>query len=177
MKDEGMCASVSVRGCECDSVCVCVRVQAGWKHSQGDPAPLAACVCMWVCVFSLTSPSLSLSRSVWFTPACVSVGAGPSGQIWRSCGHSLHTWRASPLCVSCNASSAHQSGRTSRCNRPRYTCMAFHLERKSENTVHVQSHFRQINWENLHLMSDNPWITANLMSTLVVHVSRIYITH
>lgn len=120
-------------------VCVIVGIQASWKHSRGDPAPraacLAACVRTYMRVLCLSFvflflPRPSLSCSVWLTPACVSVCAGPGGRIWRSCGHSLRTWRVSLRCAFCNAASARRSGRTSRCSRPRCICMAFPLEKE-----------------------------------------------
>lgn len=50
MKDEGMCASVSVRGCECDSVCVCVRASRPAENIHREIPlpwlPVYACECV-----------------------------------------------------------------------------------------------------------------------------------
>lgn len=49
--------------------------------------------------------------------------AKPSDRSGRSCAHSPDTGMVWPLCVCGNASSAHQTGRTSMCSPPTCTCM------------------------------------------------------
>lgn len=146
----GIC--INVCACMHLYVCVYVCVRPGQLKSilREILLPrLPVCACSINIALSF---SLHLSLSIWFTPACVSVGGGPSGQIWRSFGHSLRTWRVSLPCVSCNALSAHQSGQTSTCSRPRCICMAFPLETKTEMTT----------------------VTGNILDT-IIYIFRIWL--
>lgn len=82
MKDEGMCASVSVRGCECDSVCVCVCASRPAENIHREiPLP-------WLPVYACECVSFRwpLHLSLYHAPSDSHQHVSPSvqGQVVRS---------------------------------------------------------------------------------------------
>lgn len=100
MKDERMCASVSVRGCECDSVCVCVCARPGRLKTFTGRSRSPGCLCMHVsvCLFVDLAISLFIALHLIHTSMCLRRCRAKWSDLEKLRSQSAHLKGFTPVC-------------------------------------------------------------------------------